>query len=389
MLRIALASVILVGLHAPTLRAQTPADSARRPFVEGGTDDKPYLTHLFGRTAIGGYAEMHARWQRADGVREERGFQLKRWNIFTSTEVSDFVRIGSELEFEEMGDEITIEFAAIDFIIHPSLTLRGGAILAPIGRFNLSHDSPRNEFTDRPLVSTDIIGTALTEIGLGALGLVGLGGSNRITYELYAVNGFHQGVIDDASGGTRIPFGKRNAEDNNGSPAFVGRVAWSPTLGHEVGVSAHHGAYNSFELDGEIIDDRRDITIRALDLETSLLGVDVSGEAVWADIGIPAGLRGIYAGAQRGAYLQAVRALGNGWIPTMPASYFEVGVRMDAVDFDRDLGGDSVHQMTLGVNFRPTADAALKLDFVRGRSADRFNNRGDHAGVVFSMATYF
>ncbi len=41
---------------------------------------------------------MHARWQRVDGLTEERGFQLKRWNLFTATDVSDFVRISDYLE---------------------------------------------------------------------------------------------------------------------------------------------------------------------------------------------------------------------------------------------------------------------------------------------------
>ncbi len=41
-------------------------DSARaadeRPFVRGGIYDKPHQTRLLGRTAIGGYAEAHARY---------------------------------------------------------------------------------------------------------------------------------------------------------------------------------------------------------------------------------------------------------------------------------------------------------------------------------------
>ena len=216
-------SILLTLAAAMSMEAQEVPDTTadEPPFVEGGIYDKPYLASLLGRTAIGGYGEMHARWQRADGVREEFGFELKRWNLFTATQVNDYVRAGAEIEFEELGEEITIEYAAIDVIVHPSFIIRGGAILSPLGRFNLSHDSPRNEFTDRPLVSTEIIGTALTDIGVGALGQIGLSGAGRVTYEAYAVNGYHAGVIEDAPGGTRIPAGKKNTRDNNGSPAFV------------------------------------------------------------------------------------------------------------------------------------------------------------------------
>ena len=383
---LAIAAAVLIALPAA---AQEPADTAGQPFVPGGIYDKPYLTRLLGRTAIGGYGEAHVRWQRADGLLEEKGFELKRWNLFTSTQVSDFVRAGAELEFEELAEEITLEYAAIDVIVHPAFTIRGGALLLPIGRFNLAHDSPRNAFTDRPLVSTEIVGTALTDPGIGALGQFGLRGAGRVTYEVYAVNGYHAGVIEDSPGATRIPAGKRNVEDNNGSPAAVGRIAWSPRLGYELGLSGYRGAYNVFELDGEQVDERNDLTILAVDLEATLAAVELSGEAVLASIDVPQGLRGIYASRQRGLYFQAVRDFGRDWVATMPGSFFEVGSRVDLVDFDHDLSGDSARLLTFGLNFRPSEDTALKLDYFRGRTYDRFNNLGEVAGVLFSIATYF
>ena len=386
---VGLLATALLAAPASAQEEQKDTATAARPFVEGGAYDKPYMTRLFGRTAIGGYAEAHARWEQADGVTEEAGFDLKRWNIFTSTQVNDFIRIGAELEFEELAEEITLEFAAIDFTVHPSFTVRAGAILSPLGRFNLSHDSPRNEFTDRPLVSTEIIGTALTEPGIGALGAFGLGGAGRLTYELYAVNGFHDGLINDSPDGTRIPAGKKNFEDGNASPAAVGRLAWSPRLGYELGVSGHRGAYNVFLLDGEQVEERRDLAIWAVDAEATIAGVEVSGEAVAANLDIPSGLEEIYAAAQRGLYVQAVRDFGRGWVRTMPRSFFEVGARYDMVDFDSEFLGDTVRRTTLGLNFRPTEDAVLKFDYVRGQTRDRFNNLGEEAGFLFSIATYF
>lgn len=392
-MRIALVGLALGGsLIAATAAAQEPARDTTRaetPFVEGGAYDKPYMTRLLGRTAIGGYAEAHARWGRADGVTDEAGFQLKRWNIFTSTQVTDFVRIGAELEIEELGEEVTLEFAAIDVAIHPSLTFRAGAILAPLGRFNLSHDSPRNEFTDRPLVSTEIIGTALTEAGVGILGLVPIGGAGRVTYELYAVNGFQEALIRESPDGTRIPIGTGNFEDNNGSPAAVGRIAWSPSLGYEIGLSGHHGAYNIYVQDGERIAPRRDLTIIAVDMEATVAGLDWSGEAATAQIEIPPGLKGVYASSQRGLYLQTVRQFGQAWVKSVPDSFFEAGARYDFVDFDSGLIGDQVQRITVGLNFRPSRDAVIKLDFVRGMSYDRFNNVSQTAAALFSIATYF
>lgn len=378
---------------APVARAQrdttTRRDTVERPFIRGGVYDKPFLTRLGGRTTLGGYAEVHARYERVDGVREESGFEAKRFNLFTNTRVSDFVRIGAELEIEEAGREIKLEYAAIDLRIHPSLTLRGGMLLSPLGKFNLSHDSPLNEFTDRPLVSTDLLGVALSEPGFGAFGQFGFAQTGRVTYELYATNGFHDGLITDSEDGTRIPLGRGNFEDNNGSPAFVGRFAVSPTQTYELGISAHHGAYNISRDGNTQIDDRRDLTIVVLDADAHVVGVQLSGEAASASIDVPPGLTGIYASRQRGVYGEAVRAFGRGWVRTMPSSSFAAKVRVDYVDFDADAVGQETRQISLGLNFRPTQDSVVKLDYVRGRSRDEFNTAADHAFVLFSLATYF
>lgn len=383
-------ALLIAASPAVAQRDTTAArDTIDRPFVRGGIYDKPYLTRLGGRTTLGGYAEAHARWERVDGQTDDAGFEAKRFNLFTNTRVSDFVRIGAELEFEEGGREIKLEYAAIDVRVHPALTLRGGMLLSPLGKFNLSHDSPLNEFTDRPLVSTEILGVALSEPGFGAFGQFGLAGTGRLTYEVYATNGFHDGLITDSEDGTRIALGRGNFEDNNGSPALVGRFAVSPSQAYELGISAHHGAYNVSSAEGTRIDDRRDLTILALDGEARVLGVQLSAEAARASIDIPPGLVGIYASRQHGVYVEGVRAFGRGWVSTMPSSSFAAKVRLDYVDFDADERGGTTGQFSLGLNFRPTQDSVLKLDYVRGRSRDEFNNPGEHAFVLFSLATYF
>jgi len=370
-------------------RRDTAVVDTGRPFVRGGAYDKPFQTRLLGRTAIGGYAEAHVRYQRVDGINDDSGFEAKRFNIFSATRVSDFVRMAAELEFEDGAEEIKLEFAAIDVRVHPSFTIRGGMILSPLGKFNLSHDSPLNEFTDRPIVSTELLGVALSEPGLGALGQFSLGRKGRFTYEAYATNGFDDGLIRDAEDGTRIPMGRGNLEDNNGSPAVVGRIAWSPRIAHEIGLSAHHGAYNVFNDEGVQVDKRRDVTIGVIDAESELFGVQLRGEAASVKVDVPVELRGIFAQKQRGVYVEAVREFGQRMIRTMPESFFALKARVDYADFDADRVGHNRTQVSVGVNFRPTRDTAIKFDFVRGRSRDEFNNKSEHAFLLASLATYF
>lgn len=378
------------GSQEPRDSAKSPTDSAaERPMVRGGVYDKPFQTRLFGRTAIGGYAEAHARYQRVDGLQDETGFSAKRFNLFVNSRVSDFVRFGAEVEFEDGAEEILLEFAAIDLRIHPSLTLRGGMVLSPLGKFNLSHDSPLNEFTDRPVVSTEILGVALSEPGFGAFGQLRTSRTGRFTYELYATNGFHDGLVTDSEDGTRIALGRRNFEDNNGSPAFVGRISWSPGLDSEIGISAHHGAYNTFNLEGARVERRRNLTIAVVDAEAKVAGIRFAGEAASARIDIPEGLEGIYAARQHGVYVEAVKDFWRGRVSTMPRSSFAAKLRWDYVDFNTEIDGTSIGQVTAGLNFRATEDSVVKLDYVRGRGRDQFNNEGNHAFLLASIATYF
>jgi hypothetical protein len=381
----------LVALLVATAGAQqrdSSADSTRRPFVRGGAYDKPFQGRLLGRTAIGGYAEAHARWQEVDGVAEDAGFVAKRFNLFTHTRVSDLVRVGAEIEFEEGGEEVKVEYAAIDLLLHPAFAVRGGMVLSPLGKFNLAHDSPLNEFTDRPLVSTELLGVALSEPGFGVLGQVALGAS-RLTYEGYATNGFHSGLIDDSDAGTRIPLGRGNLEDNNGSPAFVGRLAWSPGVNHEIGVSGHRGAYNVFNAEGSAIDERRDVSIAVVDLETRWFGTTLSGEAALARISVPPGLRGIYAEKQHGWYVEGVREFALAKLRGLPESSVALKLRWDFVKFDAAMDGESAGRVTVGATFRPTRETAVKLDYGRGRTRDRFNNLSEQALLLASFATYF
>jgi hypothetical protein len=385
-------SIAILALCTTVVGAQqrdTVTADTTRPFVRGGVYDKPYQTRLLGRTAIGGYAEAHARFERVDGLTEEFGFEAKRFNIFTSTRVSDFVRMAAELEFEEGGEEVKLEYAAIDVRIHQALTIRGGMLLSPLGRFNLAHDSPLNEFTDRPLVSTEILGVALSEPGFGVLGQVSAGRQGRLTWEAYLTNGFHDGLINSSPDGTRIPLGRGNTEDQNASPAFVGRVAWSPAVGYEIGFSGHHGAWNVFTLDGEQVDDRRNLTLGVVDGELTIAGVRISGEAALAHADIPPGLAGLYASKQAGFFVDVARDFGAGWLRTAPGSVFTLKARVDVVDFDTQAVGHHVRQAGAGINFRPTSESVIKTEIVRGWGYDPFNNRSDFVRLLASFATYF
>lgn len=370
-----------------TVFGLAPAAAEERPFVSGGITDKPFIGGA-SRTVLGGYMESHFRWQREAGLTEELTFELKRFNLFTYAPVSDRLRVAAEIEFEEKGEEIVLEAALVDFELHPAATFRAGILLSPLGRFNLAHDSPANDLTDRPLVNTELIGTALSEVGMGLYGAVFPTADSRITYEAYLVNGFDDGVVLGDAAGTRIPAGKNNIEDNNRRPSIVGRVAYSPSPAGELGLAVHTGPYNVWELDGLEIDSRRDLTLVVADAEWTWRRFEILGEYATASVEVPAA-SGLLADSQSGFYVQGNAHFARDWLPNLPGSELTGVVRFGRVDFDTDVDGDAHDRLTLGLNLRPIEDAVFKLDYQRNWERDPFNNETESAALLFSVATYF
>ncbi len=378
----------LVALTILVVATESPSVAEDRPLVDGGMGDKPFIQAQQGQTRIGGYVEAHFRYAKSLGITDELTFETKRFNVFTYTPVTQRLRVASELEFEEGGEEIKLEIAAIDFEIHPTLTFRGGIVLSPLGRFNLSHDSPANDLTDRPLVSTQIIPTALSEAGMGFFGTFYPSVNARVTYEVYLVNGFDEGVIRASGDGTRIPEGRGNFEDNNQRPSWVGRVGLSPVRQAELGLSLHTGPYNEWEADGLAIDQKRGVTIWAVDWDAAWRSFELVGEYANASIDVPSET-GVLQANQAGVYAQVNAHFGRGWISDLPQSVFTGVFRYGKVDFDTDADGDSQRRLTFGLNFRPEEDAVFKLDYQRENSLDPLNNEVEGAAVLFSVATYF
>lgn len=362
--------------------------SASRPFVSGGIYDKPFITRLGGRTTIGGYGDFQFRAEREAGVTEEVSFKLRRFNLFTYSVVTDRIRLGSEIEFENGTEEIKIEYAVIDFEIREELNFRGGILLSPLGKFNLAHDAPQNELTDRPLVATEIIPSTLSEAGAGFWGTLYPSASTRLTYELYAVNGFNEGIIENAV--TSIKNGRGSLEeDNNNVPAAVGRIALSPSRGLEFGGSFHVGQYNVSSQDGRTIANRQYLSILGADLEYRRGPLSLKGEYAHARIDLPSQLVGFLAGNQQGVYAQVGYRFLHRLSPVFPNSSLTGVVRLDAVDFDTAVKGDAQQRVTVGLNFRPVDDTVFKLDYQYNRTADGVNNITPGRALLFSVATYF
>ena len=309
------------------------------------------------------------------------------------------MRFLSELEFEHGTEEIALETALVDFQFRPSLVLRAGIILLPIGYLNQNHDSPKWDFVDRPLVTTDIIPSTLSEVGAGVYGRGGRG-SLLFSYDIYLTNGLGQFVVGNEFGRTDIASGKSEEqfeEDNNGSPAISGRFGLLRTGIGEVGLSYYGGFYNSFIVEGQEVDDRRWLGITALDFGVSLGPADVRGELAYAQIDVPPGMSEVFGARQWGGYLDVVVPL---WRPDFSGyrdASFALGLRLERVDYNRgrfsSTGGkimDDVTALVPGISFRPTPGTVFRANYRYQWTRDFVGNQAVRsAGFQVGFATYF
>lgn len=388
------AGALLALVPGATLAAQE--DSA---VVQGSIYQRPFIASA-GRTAIGGYVEANALYTREEGIGPGLSMELRRFNIFLFSSLGSRLRFISELEFEHGTQEIALETALIDLRLSPALVLRGGVLLPPIGAFNQNHDGPRWEFVDRPLVSTEIIPSTLSEIGFGVNGRLAPAGLT-LTYDAYLTNGLGEGVLLNPTGRTHLASGKRAGQfagDDNGVPAFSGRVGLRSRRLGEAGLSWYTTTYNTFRLDGAAVDDRRGLTLAAFDLSTALpRDITVRGEAALARIDLPPGLQDLLGSTQWGAHVDLVAPVLRFARGTFPGGVISLTARLEHVDFNvgrfastDGLIGDDRSAITVGASFRPVSGTVFKLNYRRDWAHDLLRNAATRSGALQAgLASYF
>jgi hypothetical protein len=386
---------LLVVALGPAPVAAQANDST---LAQDGIYARPFIGAV-SMASIGGYVEGNTNYFVQDGVAEGFSMELRRFNIFLFSQVSQRVRFLSELEFEHGTEEIALETALVDLQVRPELVIRAGIILPPLGYFNQNHDSPRWEFVERPLVSTDIVPSTLSEVGGGVYGRIGLGGW-ILSYDAYLTNGLTDAVVGNELGRTDLASGKGDelfAEDNNGSPALSGRVALrKPSLG-ELGLSYYGGYYNAFRVEGTDVDERRWLEIAALDFGGSLGPADLRGEFAHASVDVPPGMVEIFGDAQWGGHVDVTLPVWRPRIPGYQDAVVAASLRLERVDYNvgtftstGDPILDDVTAVVPGISFRPSAGTVFRANYRYHWTRDFAGNPTNRmAGFQLGFATYF
>ncbi len=396
-------------------KAKELKDKGLAPYF-GDVRTKPFLQRFGRNTYIGGYMDHELQFseKQSGNERKQRTFDQHRLVPFIYSDVSDRVKFATEIEIEHGGPQtssgsidqsgdIKVEFATIDFLMADWLNYRGGIILSPLGKLNLVHDAPLLDLTDRPMVNTNLIPTTLSESGMGFFGTLYPTEMSKLDYEIYVVNGFQSLQDDGDQAGTNaesfIRSSRGSVENNNNTNfAIVGRLAYSPFLGLEVGGSFHTGYVD--QTGGNRL------TILALDWTYQRGPFELVGEMGHSNFeregsSLGAEKSDLLPGDSFGYYIEPRYHYMPQFLQDLAPTFFTEDSTFTGVvrwgetamgNFGYDAGKIRRARLTPGVNFRYTEDTVFKAEYQvnweNGRSFDPLHEVSNNT-LMFSVATFF
>jgi hypothetical protein len=351
---------------------------------------------------LGGYVEANTAYFSEDGIREGLSFQLPRLTLFVSASIKQRIKFLTEIELEEGGREINIEFASVDVEFHPLVNLRGGIVMNPIGAFNQNHDGPKWEFISRPISSTTIIPSTFSNVGFGLFGKYAR--RNWVwAYEAYLTNGFDDKIINNSENRTWFPAAKENPErfeeSFNGIPLVTLKTAVRHRRIGELGISWMGGVYNKFREDGIDLDKKRRVDFIALDFNTVLpfIKTYINAEWVWAMADIPPTFTQQFGSKQTGGFVDFVQPIIKRRMLGWDGAVLNFAVRGEYADYNvgkfNDTGGnisDHVVAVVPAVSFRPSSQTVFRINYRYEWRKDLLGNPpGKVAGFQIGLSTYF
>ncbi|PBQ34020.1 hypothetical protein CNR22_20300 [Sphingobacteriaceae bacterium] len=381
---------------------RVPADTSKMKLNMDAVYNRPFLQAGKLPVSLGGYLEANSSYFITDGVTDGLSFQVPRMTLFVASSIKKRIKFLSEIEFEEGGKEISIEFASMDIELHPLLNLRGGIVMNPIGAFNQNHDGPKWEFVSRPLSATTILPATWSTAGFG---LFGKYAHNNFVwaYEFYASNGFDDKIISNAQNRTHLAASKPNRdrfeESFNGVPLITAKTAFRHRKVGEIGLSWMGGIYNKFEDDGLVLDKRRRVDAFAIDFNSVIPRIKtyITGEWCWVLVDVPGTYSQQYGSQQQGGFLDIVQPLIKRKLFGWENSTVNVAARLEYTDYNvgtfKETNGtisDHIFAVVPGLSFRPSQQTVIRVNYRYHWQTDLLGNPAARtSGIQFGFSTYF
>ncbi len=385
-----------------TLLKRVSRDTVKQGMNMDAVYNRPFLGLGKSPVSIGGY--MEANWQHigTNGVSEGHQFQFRRMTLFVASGIGKRIKFLSEIELEEGGKELGIEFAAIDFEFHSLLNLRGGIIMNPIGAFNQNHDGPKWEFTDRPISATQLLPATWSNTGFGLYGKQ-YSKNWMFGYELYLSGGFDNSIIANTQNKTFLPEAKKNPERfeeiASGLPLFTGKMAVKNKKIGELGLSYMGGVYNTFQEDGIVLDEKRRVDVFAIDFNSTLPKLNTFITAEWVNIfvQVPTTYTQQFGNRQQGGFIDIVQPVLRRKMLGWEKAVLNIACRFEYVDWNvgtfKSTGGnigDQLWSVMPAISFRPNVQTVFRFNYRYMQQKDILNNPPSlTGGFIAGLSTYF
>jgi hypothetical protein len=220
---------------------------------------------------VGVYAQIDYNQGIGNSFRENGSLDVHRLVNFLGYRFNDKTHFVTEIEFEHVN-EVTVEQAFLNYAIRPSLSVRAGLMLIPMGIVNEYHEPTTFNGVERPNLDAKIIPTTWREIGVGLFGRVN---EASLSYQVYVVNGF---LSYNGNGVLRGDDGLRKGRQKGAQsiishPNFSAKVDHYGIRGLKMGIAGYAGRSQS-TLYGQI--DLQDEAGR-MQADSSTVGVLMTG----------------------------------------------------------------------------------------------------------------
>lgn len=343
--------------------------------------DEPADTFTFRRFVLSGDGPITERIEAYFELELER---------FTKLELEKAVESGPDGFAAEQalegtnGSEISLEQAWTRFRLTPTLNVDLGAVLVPLGRFNGHHDDNQWDLPRRSLVDRGVpvlpVAAAWPELGAGFSGTRPVGGG-LLDFRVYVVNGaeldfeLEEEVEAEIDGADIIGVSQFGAEfgpsrggfarDANGDKALATRIAFRPTPGSEVALSAYEGRYTPSFMAGERV---RSIAVDGLQ---TLGRTELEYEIVDTNWGDLAGAAESFAAAAISQEVQAVVPAENGQLKELTSKIALGGTGLASrstgfwLEIRHPFRPERLDRSVLGRGFsEPSLELVLRLEGV-------------------------
>ena len=246
------------------------------------------------KTSVHGYGELHAALKDA-GHNE---MDQHRFVIGVHSQLSDWITLNAEIDFEHAAQKLEFEFGYLDFALSPEFNIRAGAMLIPVGHINEFHEPNKFLTVERPDVHKYVIPTTWGSGGAGVFGTLA-GGTN---YRLYVVNSVKSVYQSGASigedsnlsgyGGCKLQFkdtsGIRSGRGEQNKRCFddvalTGRVEHMLSPGINIAYSFYAGntSHDNAKVDGFMFLNEADIQVRQgwFEFNSTIANIDIADTA--------------------------------------------------------------------------------------------------------------